>query len=185
MKKSFLIFGLLLISLIFSGAQVSEVYVIDAEKNSSMHNNLGAAYMSEQNYFAAIQEYKIAISLNPHSQASAVYYNNLGEAYMIINQTKWAQDCFQKAIRIYPLNFVYYQNLAKCFKAQKCLDYQIKIYSNKPKTSFNTLMLGLLYIQKGETKKGIIKLDEFCSKEPKLIITGAVKSYLSELTNKN
>lgn len=185
MKKSLLIFGLLLIPLIFSDTRASEVYVIDAEKNSSMHNNLGTLYMSEQNYFAAIQEYKIAISLNSASQASAVYYNNLGEAYMMINQAKWAQDCFQTAIKIYPLNFVYFQNLAKCFQVQNCLDYQIQNYLNKPKRSFNTLMIGLLYIQKGETKKGIIKLDEFCSKEPNLIITSAVKSYLSEITNKN
>lgn len=182
MRKSFLIFCLLIISPFLSGYQRPDVYVIDAEKNSTIHNNLGLMQMSEKNYFAAIQEYKIAISLNPNSQASAVYYNNLGEAYMLINHYKWAQDCFQKAIKIYPLNFVYYQNLAKCFKAQKCLDYQIKIYSGKQKNSFNTLMLGLLYIQKGETKRGIIKLDEFCSKEPELIITGAVKNYLSEVT---
>ncbi|HNW26540.1 MAG TPA: tetratricopeptide repeat protein [Candidatus Gastranaerophilaceae bacterium] len=182
MKKSFLIFSLLLISLIFSGAQRSDIYVIDAQKNASMHNNLGAAYMSEQNYFAAIQEYKIAISLNPNSQASAVYYNNLGEAYMMINQSKWAQDCFQRAIKIYPLNFVYYQNLVKCFQAQKCLDYQLKTYLNKPKTSFNTLMIGLIYIEKGQKKQGIIKLDEFCSREPKLIITSAVKDYLNQIT---
>ena len=42
-------------------------------------------------------------------------------------------------------------------------------------------MLGLLYIEKGEINKGIIKLDEFCMQEPDLLITGAIKNYIKEL----
>lgn len=181
MKKTLLISVILLIYIGISGYQKPDVYIIDAEKNSSMHNNLGLMHMSENNYYAAIQEYKIAISLNSKSQASAVYYNNLGEVYMKIANYSYAQDCFENAIRIYPLNFVYYQNLVKSFKYQKTINYQIKNYSLKSNNPLNLIVLGLSYIEKGDVKRGIIKLDEFCMKEPKLIITSGVKEYLDEL----
>ena len=43
-------------------------------------------------------------------------------------------------------------------------------------------MLGLLYISKGEKRKGIIILDDFCMTEPDLLITPAVRQYLKEAT---
>ena len=39
--------------------------MIDAVKNSILHNNLGMNYFNEGYYYGAIQEFKIAISLNP------------------------------------------------------------------------------------------------------------------------
>ena len=54
--------------------------MIDATKNAFLHNNMGLRYMEEHCYYAAIQEFKIAISLNPNTQATAVYYKNIGDA---------------------------------------------------------------------------------------------------------
>ena len=44
-------------------------------------------------------------------------------------------------------------------------------------------MLGLLYINTGNKRAGIIELDSFCMSEPDLIITGGVRAYLRDLTN--
>ncbi len=45
-------------------------------------------------------------------------------------------------------------------------------------------MLGLLYIENGDLKRGVIILDEFTMKEPDLLITPAVKQYVKETVKK-
>ena len=72
--KNFLLIALIFLSFITSGYKKPDVYVIDATKNAFLHNNMGLRYMEEHCYYAAIQEFKIAISLNPNTQATAVYY---------------------------------------------------------------------------------------------------------------
>ena len=131
-------------SFLTSAYKKPDVYVIDAEKNAYMHNNLGLMYVNEKCYYAAIQEYKIAISLNPNTQATAVYYNNLGEVYLIIGYPDYALDCFQRALKQYSLSFKYYQNLAKTFKALGTVDEQIVKYSDGS-NPLNKVMLGVLY----------------------------------------
>lgn len=167
-------------SFLTSAYKKPDVYVIDAEKNAYMHNNLGLMYVNEKCYYAAIQEYKIAISLNPNTQATAVYYNNLGEVYLIIGYPDYALDCFQRALKQYSLSFKYYQNLAKTFKALGTVDEQIAKYLDGS-NPLNKVMLGVLYAQKGETKRAITILDEFCMTEPDLIITPSIKKYIKEL----
>jgi tetratricopeptide (TPR) repeat protein len=183
MKKLLVVFLLFVNTLIASGYTRPNVYVIDAGKNAFFHNNLGLRCVDEKNYSGAIQEFKIAISLNPNTQSTAVYYNNLGDAYMTIGLFKYAQDCYEKAITQYSLNFRYYQNLAKCYKAQNLVGSKIKIYASRQKNPLNMVMLGLLYVEKGDISMGIVKLDEFCFKEPDLIITKAIKNYIKELVN--
>ena len=179
MKKIFLLL-LITASIVTSAYRKPDVYVIDAEKNAYMHNNLGLMYVNEKCYYAAIQEYKIAISLNPNTQATAVYYNNLGEVYLTIGYPEYALDCFERAIKQFSLNFKYYQNLAKTYKQLGTLDNKIQEYSNKT-NPLNQVMLGVLYAEKGDKKRAIIILDNFIMSEPDLIITPAVKNYIREL----
>lgn len=187
-KKIVTIFFLFTLTSITSGYKKPDVYVIDATKNATMHNNLGLQAVSEQNYYGAIQEFSIAIRLNPKAQATAVYYNNLGETYMTLGYYKYAQDCFEKAIVQYNLNFLYYQNLVKSFKGQNILNTKIKYYQAQSekgdKNPINMVILGLMYVENGNVERGIIKLDEFCMKEPDLLITGAVRDYINTLVKK-
>lgn len=183
MNKFLAVFLLFVTVIISSGFKRPEVYVIDAGKNAFLHNNLGLRCAEEKNYSGAIQEFYIAISLNPNTQSTAVYYNNLADTYMKVGMFKYAQDNYEKAITQYSLNFLYYQNLAKCYKVQNLLTSKIKIYASRQKNPLNMVMLGLLYIEKGEISRGIVKLDEFCVKEPDLIITKAIKNYIRELIN--
>ena len=179
-----LIVLLLFTSILASGYAkpiLSGSYEIDATKNSVFHNALGLRYLQEHCYYAAAQEFKIAISLNPNSQSAAISYNNLGKAYMQLGFAEQAQDCFERAIKLYGLNFDYYKNLAECYTALKKGKQKIEEYK-KDKNPLNKIMVGLLYIYSGNKRAGMITLDSFCMSEPDLIITEGVRAYLRELS---
>lgn len=183
MKKKVVLLLLIFLSFLTSGYGEPETFVIDATKNAYFHNNLGLNYLKEHCYYAAIQEFKIAISLNPGTQATAVYYKNIGDAYMAIGYPDMAKQPYEDAITQYSLNLQYYQKLAKCYKALNLIQSKIGEYSNEENV-LNKVMLGLLYIENGDLKRGTIILDEFANSEPDLLITPAVKSYVKEISKK-
>ena len=184
MSRKSVITVLIFLSFLASGYKKPELLVpVDATKNAFLHNNMGLRYMEEQCYYAAIQEFKIAISLNPNTQATAVYYNNIGDAYILIGYPNLARQAYEDAIKQYSLNFKYYQNLAKCYKELNLLSDKIVQYSDN-ENPLNKIMLGLLYIENGDLKRGIIILDEFTMSEPDLLITPAVKQYIRQSVKK-
>ena len=179
--KKFSTILIIFFAFLTSGYRKPDVYEIDATKNAYSHNNMGLIYVDEKCYYAAIQEFKIAISLNPNTQATAVYYNNLGETYLKIGYPEYALDCFERALKQYSLNFKYYQNLAETYKLLNMLDTKIMEYADN-KNPLNRVMLGLLYEKKGDTRRAITILDDFVMSEPDLIITNAVKKHIKDLT---
>lgn len=185
-KKIATVFCTFLISVFTCAYTRPDVYHIDAQKNAVLHNNLGLQAVAEERYEAAIEEFSIAIALNPKTQATAIYFNNLGETYMKVGYYKEAQQCFEKSMKQYHLNFLFYQNLVNSYKAQGVIPTKIRYYKSiEDKSSLNMIMLGLLYIANGDKRGGIIKLDEFCMREPSLLITGAVRNYLRTITSQN
>lgn len=164
-------------------AEPASFYVIDAHKNAVNHNNLGLMYLEERGYYAAIEEFKIAISLAPNTQASSVYYKNLGDTYMIVGSPELAQDCYLNAINLYSLNFQFYKDLAKCYKAMGIAQSKIAEYKND-KNPLNSIMRGLLQEQTGDIKGAITTLDTFATSEPDLLITPSVKVYIKTLVKK-
>lgn len=174
--------AILLIILTFaaSGYKKPHTYTIEPEKNAYFHNNLGLNYMQDKYYYAAIQEFKIAISLEPDTQASSLYYKNLGDVYMIIGYPNLAEDCYLNALKLYGLNLQFYIDLAECYKRMGVMNSRMKaldINSNP----FNKVLKGILLIESGNKRDGVIMLDEFCSAEPDLIITGGIKNYLKNI----
>ena len=185
MKKFLILLAMILLSIPAVAAPGTVVsYTIDPEKNAYEHNNLGIMYVEEKDYYAAIQEFKIAISLNPKTQATAVYFNNLGKVYMKIGYPDLALDCFQQAVTQYSLNFEFYKNLVGCYKALGKISEQLEIYKTKNENPYDKIILGLLYEENGDIRKAIFVLDEFAISEPNLMITPAVKAYIQELVNK-
>lgn len=170
-------------TILCSGYRKPYKYTIDAGKDAFYHNNVGLNYLKDRIYYAAIQEFKIAIQLSPNSQATAVFKNNLGETYTYIGYPEMARICFEDAIKLYGLNFKYYLNLAECYKTLGISNTKIKEYS-KSSNPYDKIMLGILYIQTQNKRQGIIILDELCNEEPDLLITGAIRQYLKEVTSK-
>lgn len=185
MKKFLTILSILtILSPVFANTGTVVTYTIDPEKNAYDHNNKGVMYMEEKCYYGAIQEFKIAISLNPKTQATAVYFNNLGKAYIAIGYPELALDCFENALTQYTLNYEYFENLAKCYQTLGKTTEQLTVYKEKQKENpVYKVMVGLLEEQSGNKKKAIITLDEFTTSEPDLIITPAVKKHIKELVN--
>lgn len=181
--KKILFILLILLSIFTSAYKKPEVHVIDAEKNAFFHNNLGINYLNEHCYYAAIQEFKIAISLSPSTQATAVFLNNIADTYMLIGYPDMALQPYEDAINQYGLNFLYYQNLVKCYFKLGMIQSKIAEYS-KGTNPLRKIMLGLLYIESGNLKRGIIILDEFTMTEPDLLITPAVKQYIKDTVKK-
>lgn len=154
---------------------------IDPEKNAYIHNNYGLGYLDMGQYYAAIEEFKIAICLNPNTQATSVYFNNLGETYLKLRFYRQAQDCFERAIEKYPLNFRYYLNLVTSYQMTGSLDSKLNYYRKHKKTPLDDVTIGLILVAKGQVNSGIAVLDNFVMNEPKLFITDGVKYYLKGL----
>ncbi len=174
---------LLLIMIFCSGYKKPYRYTIDAEKDAFYHNNVGLNYLKYRIYYAAIQEFKIAIQLSPNTQATAIFKNNLGETYDFIGYPDMARVCFEDAIKLYGLNFKYYLNLTDCYNKLGITKTKIKELSSS-ENPYDKITVGLLYIQSGEVRKGVILLDELCASEPDLVITSAIRQYLKEVTDK-
>ena len=174
---------ILIFILVFTvGYAKPDVEVIDSQKNAFLHNNYGLVYAEQGNYYAAVQEFKMAIDLNPGTQATSVYYNNLGKIYYKLEFSKYAVQCFESAKTLYPLNVEYYRNLAKAYKQQGVLNSKIKTYSIS-KNILDRVLLGFLYLEAGNKSKGIVTLDSFCMEEPDLLLTGGVKYYINKARN--
>ncbi len=182
MKKLFIIALILIAIPAFAAPGTIVTYTIDPEKNAWQHNNVGINYMEEKCYYAAIQEFKIAISLNPKAQSTAIYMNNLGKAYLVIGYPELALGCFEDALKQYSLNFEFYENLAKCYEQLGKTNEQLSKYQGEiDKNPLAKVMIGLLQEQKGNKKQAITILDDFAMSEPDLIITPAVKKHIKDL----
>ncbi|MBE7713644.1 MAG: tetratricopeptide repeat protein [Cyanobacteria bacterium SIG26] len=188
MKKTFLFLTLILIGTpALCSSATTSTYIIDAEKNAFEHNNKGILHAEEKNYYGAIQEFKIAISLNPQTQATATYFNNLGKVYLTIGYPQLALDCFQNSLTQYNLNFEYYQNLVDCYEKLGETETQLTNYKNKVDNEdnpFDKIILGLLYEKIGNHRKAIMTLDDFAMSEPDLMITPAIKYHIQEIVDK-
>ena len=156
---------------------------LDPEKNAYVHNNYGLQYLNIGQYYAAIEEFKIAICLNPDTQATAVFFTNLGETYIKLGDYVQAQDCFERALEKSPLNFKYYLNLVLSYKARGMLDSKLRYYRKYKKSPLDDILIGLILIEKGKINEGITVLDNFVMNEPKLFVTDGVKYYLKEITD--
>ncbi len=172
---------LLLVTIICSGYRKPYRYTIDAEKDAFYHNNVGINYLQDRIYYAAIQEFKFAIQLSPNTQATAIFKNNLGDTYMFIGYPEMARECYEDALKSYGLNLQYYINLAQCYNVLGITSTKINEYQASD-SIYDKIMLGILYIKSGETRKGIITLDDICTSEPDLLITPAISNYIKEIT---
>ena len=154
-------------------------YTIQAEKNAYYHNNVGLNYLQDRLYYAAIQEFKIAISLSPSTQATAVFKNNLGETYNFIGYPDMARVCFEDAIQLYGLNFKYYENLVQTYINLGIAQAKIKELS-RSNNVYDRIKLGILFVETGNVRRGINILDDVCMSEPDLMISPAIRQYIRE-----
>ncbi len=184
MRKIIYIITLIILSIGTALAAPSNTFKIDAAKNAVLHNNYGVNYLNQKDYYSAIKEFEIAISLNPDTQASSTYYNNIGKAFLNIGYPNLAEKAFKDALKYNSANFEFYQNLVTSYKEQKKLPSELKkaVSDTKP---YSKVIGGLILIESGKLEPGINMLDEFCFDEPEMILTKGVKAYLQTFVPNN
>ena len=184
MKKLILVIVLYFSAVCTAFAVPSNAFKIDAAKNAINHNNQGVNYLNRKEYYSAIKEFEIAILINPDTQASSVYYNNLGKTYLKIGYPNMAEKAFSDAIKRNPMNFEFYQNIVTTYKEQNKLlpELQKAMENDKPSSR---VIGGLILIETGKLESGINMLDEFCFDEPEMILAKGVRSYLQTVVPNN
>ena len=175
MKK---IGSILFVLLIWIGT-IGAVYEIDAARNASIHNNRGVNLLKEKYYFGAIKEFEIAIQINPDTQATATYYNNLGKTYLLIGYPNLAEESFKFALSKNSANFEFYQNLVTSYKQQNKLQKELK-KAMADKKNVSKVIAGLILIETDKIESGINMLDEFCFDNPDMILTKGVRNYINQ-----
>jgi tetratricopeptide (TPR) repeat protein len=116
-----------------------------------VHNNIGNIYFNTKNYTKAIEEYSIAIKMDPeYSQA----YFNLGLLYKTIGDLNKAIYYYQKAIELSPKTAEYYNNLGIVYMLKDDYDEAIKMYTKALEINpsftqvYSNLEIALRYKQK-------------------------------------
>lgn len=160
-------------------------FTINATQNAAKHNNTGIDYLNDGYYIQAIQEFKLAIMLNPHSTVTASFYNNLGNAYIKINRYDWAQTSFEQSISINPNFYDYYKKLIFTYKKQNIMLDMLSKYKSILDSDITAssawLMSGLIYYELGDFKASLDCLERYTFLEPDLILTEAIKKKNEEL----
>lgn len=182
--QNFKIIKIIVILIIIQFIQGS-TFIIDPSKNAVWHNTRGLYFLKQENYYGAVEEFKIAIALNHDSEASAAFYNNLGYTYYRLGVYELATPNLEKAIKFNPNFIKYYENLINSYKAQKKLgiterNYQ-KIVAKNRYDSRAYLMLGLIYKNIGNKPASIMYLSEFKRLEPDLDMTKQIDKMLREM----
>ena len=160
---------------------------VDAVNNAQMRNNLGTLYWRMGKYTMAMNEFKIAIMLNPKSPASADYYNNLGLLYMKFENYALAQDCFEHSVELNPVCYEYYKNLITSYESQGLLEgaftAQMSCIAQDSSNSRAYLMAGLICYRQKNKECTIKYLSRFNELEPDYKITDATKKIIEEMKN--
>lgn len=172
------------------------VSTVDAKNAAQRHNNLGIMYYKDKDYFAAIKEYRIAISINPDAQTTATYFNNLGKVYLLLGEIQkknglplqgWddfsimAQISFEEAILKDCMKIEYYQNLVKAYELTGMMEVKKQfLMQNRDKNPFNVIPVAMILEKQGDIEYANMLLDDFASQNPNIIISRDVKKILKE-----
>ncbi len=116
------------------------------------HNALGIAFYSKPipEYDKAVEHYTKAILIKP----TAVYYVNLGDAYMATGNSGEAIDYYNEASALEPENPNYYSSIGDVYRIQGNWDEAIKYYEKalniNPDNDLVNNNLGFTYYSKAE-----------------------------------
>ncbi|MDN3514916.1 MAG: tetratricopeptide repeat protein [Candidatus Brocadia sp.] len=157
-----------------NGLQIWSKTALDSPNSFRAHINLGNAYEQKGLNAVAFEEYKRALSIDPHD---ADIYNNLGVYYNKVNQFDDAIQYYKKCLAINPKHAKAHNNLGVVLTRQRRLDNAIQAFGRA--VSINPLYpdahnnLGIAYYRKG--------LMDYAEREFKLAIS--IEPYHAEAHN--
>jgi tetratricopeptide (TPR) repeat protein len=116
----------------------------------------GDTFHDEGEYLMAYEAYTKAIGYCPVGTATASWYNNLGLNYVAMKQPALAAASFQTAIRLHPMNAVYYENLVRVYSSDDQAKVRLKTLVDyvayNPPHADAWFLLGLFYNALGEER---------------------------------
>ncbi len=154
----------------------------DFEDNVIAHARKGELLMGRRRYAEAIEEFRIALRLNPYSSLSAAVYNNLGISYLQLRNYPLALTSFQRAIRIQPNFELYYKNLIRTYQEQGSLSaargHLGSIVALNPEDAEAWYLLGLAHERAGALKEAKDAFSRFSELQPHSRLAPAARNRL-------
>ena len=93
--------------------------------NAGLHNNLGNAYVLQNQLDLALEQFRTAAKLAPRSP---VPWNNIGTTYRQMGDVREARDAFRKALGLDDRYALGYYNLGTIYDQQGDYDKAIELY---------------------------------------------------------
>ncbi len=138
--------------------------------------------LKNNNYQLAIDLFQRVLKLEPkHKDA----WNNLGRAYLGLNQTDEAIKAFQKQIEIDPYDQYAYNNMGRAYERQGKYDEAIKQYQKQievnPLDQYAHGNLGEVYIRQKKFAEAVPELEKAVTLQPKnpVLLISLGQSYIA------
>ncbi len=141
---------------------------IGANESADDLNDSALQALKNNNYQLAIDLFQRVVKLEPKHKD---VWNNLGRAYLGLNQTDEAIKAFQKQIEIDPYDQYAYNNLGRAYERQGKFDEAIKQYQKQievnPLDQFAHGNLGEVYIRQKKFAEAVPELEKAVTLQPK------------------
>lgn len=154
-----------------SDAEIESLLVTTSElfpENEEYHNRLGVMYYRQGKYEQAINYYNKAISID---DASALFYENRGLAFLYRLQYEKAEADFLRSMELNPVASIY-NNLGVLYYRMGNMDNAIKYYTEAIKLNEQEPVyhenIGLAYEKKQDDEKALACFEQAVSLEKEL-----------------
>ncbi len=161
--------------------QLFERVAKDDPKHKGLWNNLGRAYLADNQYQKAADAFKKQIEANPYDEYA---YSGLGQAYEGMQRYDDAIAQYQKAIEVSPLDVyahaglgVLYSKLKRWNEATPELEKAASLQDSNP---LMQISLGQAYIATGQTEKGMAAFERAIAIAPTAVVWNNISYSLAE-----
>jgi len=153
----------------------------DDPKHKGLWNNLGRAYLADDQYQKAADAFQKQIDAHPYDEYAYVFQ---GSAYEGMQRYDDAIARYQKAIEVSPLDVSAHLGLGGVYSKLKRWNEAVpeleKAASLQDKNPLTRVTLGQAYIATGQTEKGMAAFDRAIAISPTPVVWNNIAYALSE-----
>jgi type IV pilus assembly protein PilF len=181
LQKIFVIIGIILLTACATGNErFGKKDTIELAR-AKAHTDLGAAYLQQNKYEIALEEFNLAIESDPNYSLA---YNGLGLVHAALNQDAQADAAFKQAVTIDPLNSESQNNYGSFLCSRKRYDESIPHFLEAVKNPLYATPTiaytnaGICSVRKGDSKNAESYLVKALQIEP---LNHTAASYLGDI----
>ena len=136
------------------------ISLIPEDDDSKAYNNIGNLYKERGDLKKSVEYYEKAVNKNK----SALYINNLAEAYRLSGQIERAEKMLKASIQERPKSLLAQYNLAKVYVEQNKLDQALKAFAKSLEVNPNFLdpyyESAQIYLKKNDKDSAVSQLEK-------------------------